>query len=1468
MLKEEKLEPVKNLTDDPRIRLLNRLYARKRKELQERKALRDKLAAGLMAEAAAAPEDSRSLDDLLSFIDGNKGGGDKGGGGKKKGAKKKGGKKKGGAGGDGAGQDAAPADKAGGKPTGASAGERNGRRARAGSALASLFSRDLPSGGSLQAGEEDLWGVDDVFGEEDAGGDGLDPEMQEQLDREIADFARRLNSDWSARVQEILKLPSDTMPARDSPSTIPSAATLPASSMTRDTTSPSCTSSSLSAPTASSYPMAGPATSAALTSVVKAARPAAEAASVSCPVVDAASVAAADARKVTPAPASTPSSVEDGRTQGPAAGAGPSPTVQCCPVQSAAARSSSAAPSSSTDPTATTAMTATTATTSTTATIATTATAASTSATPPWDEGARAGTVAVAGAPTAAAAARGEAGPGKSPHPGTESGAGRVRGQRDGGTTGVPRSIGSAPVGNERSTQVAGEEGRCGVPASDSHVPDASSKRGEHCRTGPPTAETAASAPRFGAETTAVSLAASPSRGAAAAAALKDLSTNAEQTAPENIPQPLTPASSLSSSLSSSASSSTAATLSSASTRPSSSSAPSSFSAHASAVAAASPQPALHAADARAVSHAPAGNASSLAAVAKPSSAASGCGGTASATTSGPQQSSILTPPVTSTSSPTPAATVPPSTGHASAGTSPTQSAVMAPVTDASMAAAHAHAEALPLLGTTGAPASPSSCEAAHAGLGAAPAATLVATPTATPAATPAAGPGSSVAGPGAGVQTSSAAISHGHPATAGGARAASVDGDVQPGPRPSHAKICASPVGGVIAQPIPSAGASPGSSSSVLPPQAREMATCPTPGPRGIGTSAGTSAGTRAGAGGSGALSNSPIVTGESPPARGVGAGFGAGGAAGDAGLSKKAVGQVAAGGVTVPVPIARGPVQLAIPRELLDVIEAPDIDRWLAARAQAEALARQGGGAPKGGAPTGVAQQGPADGLQESVGLQQRGGPHRAQRGAGMAGLPLVADASSGTRVALLKGHISLTTPSASGSSTVARWQAGAVDALPGLGPGSGLPRRPAGGTASRPCPAGTPPLIASDAMSPSGGLGQAAPRDASRWSRECAADALIAEGGLFLSDRSEIMSCFVGGAEDEEGATAEGVGGVDGRNAGEDAATARERSGSGDVVGLEETLVEEKEPLGKPGPNMTEDGEGVMSANGAARVVPGATGDVAALLPDTLVDALPPLPSPSTVVASLGVAATRTGGAAGMPQGGGSMSPASHVLAREQTVTDGRGSWVPGGGSSQPRESTCGHGGDANGKGTAALHAPGVTLSPSPRLCHGWEASAAQVAEAFQAFLVRAGMAGRIQVRLLPENGGEKGEENGAVPGTDGDVTHASAQGHPDDSSAEERCVCRACLLGTSHAQGNGGVKTESSMGSTGEGTHVPHMQAETAYACNSTSNGVKGAASGITSGKAGQGCRVRRMVCPNACLTVELVVGKRAASPAGP
>ncbi|XP_039684295.1 SKP1-like protein 21 isoform X2 [Medicago truncatula] len=64
LTEEEKLEPLKNTTDDPRIRLLNRLYAKKRKELKERGRLKN-------VELEEEHVDERSVDDLLSFINGN-----------------------------------------------------------------------------------------------------------------------------------------------------------------------------------------------------------------------------------------------------------------------------------------------------------------------------------------------------------------------------------------------------------------------------------------------------------------------------------------------------------------------------------------------------------------------------------------------------------------------------------------------------------------------------------------------------------------------------------------------------------------------------------------------------------------------------------------------------------------------------------------------------------------------------------------------------------------------------------------------------------------------------------------------------------------------------------------------------------------------------------------------------------------------------------------------------------------------------------------------------------------------------------------------------------------------------------------------------------------------------------------------------------------------------------------------------
>ncbi|XP_020399566.1 SKP1-like protein 21 isoform X5 [Zea mays] len=69
LTEEEKLEPLKNINDGPaRIRLLNRLYAKKRKELQERHKLKD-------VQVQKEQKDERSLDELLSFINGDGGSG-------------------------------------------------------------------------------------------------------------------------------------------------------------------------------------------------------------------------------------------------------------------------------------------------------------------------------------------------------------------------------------------------------------------------------------------------------------------------------------------------------------------------------------------------------------------------------------------------------------------------------------------------------------------------------------------------------------------------------------------------------------------------------------------------------------------------------------------------------------------------------------------------------------------------------------------------------------------------------------------------------------------------------------------------------------------------------------------------------------------------------------------------------------------------------------------------------------------------------------------------------------------------------------------------------------------------------------------------------------------------------------------------------------------------------------------------
>ncbi|XP_029127991.1 SKP1-like protein 21 isoform X2 [Cajanus cajan] len=169
LTEEEKLEPLKNTTDDPRIRLLNRLYAKKRKELRERERLKN-------VEAEEEHADERSVDDLLSFINGN---GDpkgiKASKNKKKNRRKKEQQQK----------NSSPKE---------ASEEVNGQNIRHQSVEADGIAE------TSNSHTEDLFAQKEF----DDGDDGIDPALKEKIDREVADFARRLNSDWPERMQEFL----------------------------------------------------------------------------------------------------------------------------------------------------------------------------------------------------------------------------------------------------------------------------------------------------------------------------------------------------------------------------------------------------------------------------------------------------------------------------------------------------------------------------------------------------------------------------------------------------------------------------------------------------------------------------------------------------------------------------------------------------------------------------------------------------------------------------------------------------------------------------------------------------------------------------------------------------------------------------------------------------------------------------------------------------------------------------------------------------------------------------------------------------------------------------------------------------------------------------------------------------------------------------------------------------------------
>ncbi|KAK9147477.1 hypothetical protein Scep_006234 [Stephania cephalantha] len=181
LTEEEKLEPLRNTADDPRIRLLNRLYARKRKELKEKEKLKN-------VEIEEEQEDHRSVDDLLSYINGGNGDSKQVRAPKHK---KKNKKKK---------------DQS--KDHCCNNANKNCKEGTLCSTCENGDKCKVVPSASQTPKQEDS--ADDTISPkvefDDDIDDELDPAMKEKLDREVEDFARRLNSDWPERMQEILSL--------------------------------------------------------------------------------------------------------------------------------------------------------------------------------------------------------------------------------------------------------------------------------------------------------------------------------------------------------------------------------------------------------------------------------------------------------------------------------------------------------------------------------------------------------------------------------------------------------------------------------------------------------------------------------------------------------------------------------------------------------------------------------------------------------------------------------------------------------------------------------------------------------------------------------------------------------------------------------------------------------------------------------------------------------------------------------------------------------------------------------------------------------------------------------------------------------------------------------------------------------------------------------------------------------------
>ncbi|KAK3022428.1 hypothetical protein RJ639_045199 [Escallonia herrerae] len=238
LTEEEKLEPLRNFADDPRIRLLNTLYARKRKELKERGKPKS-------VEVEGELVDDRSVDDLLSFINGGTSTVDSFGirttpcglvlkrlnhgqccsvfmG---------------------IGEDLCTPiwRRSDSKGVRASKSKKKNRRRKDQLKHApmscSTVNSTSSSNNAIDIHKESNGGdfichnskvhnhsvpvlcetlklqdiEDDRFAPEDELDD-LDPAMKEIIDREVEDFARRLNSDWHERIQELLSLDQERRP--------------------------------------------------------------------------------------------------------------------------------------------------------------------------------------------------------------------------------------------------------------------------------------------------------------------------------------------------------------------------------------------------------------------------------------------------------------------------------------------------------------------------------------------------------------------------------------------------------------------------------------------------------------------------------------------------------------------------------------------------------------------------------------------------------------------------------------------------------------------------------------------------------------------------------------------------------------------------------------------------------------------------------------------------------------------------------------------------------------------------------------------------------------------------------------------------------------------------------------------------------------------------------------------------------